>query len=127
MFAIIFDSLSLIPVMTIIFSNFRPALLAIVLFYAGCSSFTARIDTIDVRIPPEIHLQAHELRSLLPENKKTKRQKSGKLEIVATRYSPGIRKLSYSGEGITETLEKGFIRVLVKYRQDGRLQKNPFY
>lgn len=93
------------------------------LFPGGCASFSTPPARISVRVPSTTSLSPEEIRSFLPPDSKTVGRDSGNLEIVVTRYSPGIRRLSYAGDSITEKFDRAYIHTLVTFRRDNRVEK----
>gem|GEM_PF-2628598 len=110
-------------------SPLRPlaALILLVTVISGCiSGGSFRIASLSVQVPPSVPVSGSELRALLPNPKEASGPETGTLEVVVLRYSPGIYKISYAGKEFTEKTGHEYIRVLLKFRQGGKLVKTDF-
>ncbi len=102
-----------------------PVLLLMVI--SGCiSGGSFQIASLSVQVPSSVPVSGSELRALLPDLTGAPGRETGSLEVVVLRYSPGIYKLSYAGKEFTEKTGRGYIRVLLKFRHDGKLVKTDF-
>jgi len=105
----------------------RAALILLLMVISGCiSRGSFRIASLSIQVPPSVPVSGSELRALLPNPKEAPGPETGTLEVVVLRYSPGIYKLSYTGKEFTEKTGRGYIRVLLKFRQGGKLVKTDF-